>query len=490
MSDLGSPPADSSGLLFYLKRCRSLCRQLAECLDVTAIANTITNGLVDEFGCAFARIWIVEPDRQALRLVASAGLHTRLDGSFARVPMGAFKVGKIAQHSISFLSNRLSEEPWVKDRDWAIANHLQGFAGLPLVRGNQTLGVLAVFSHGPMAPEFLEALQVLSDTLTVALASATRHQQTRAVLSGGVPPVPTLSERLGAILGGQRLSLIGTERSVSAATSCLLVRATEQLAVLDCSYCRLMYAPTQVQLDAMVAMSTAQAGREPAAMSQWADLRFACAALGGSLAITQGVQQTMLQVRVTLPQGFGVNPLEVRVGCRTPVLQAALTRLAHTVGLTVISSEDPSIPLLTDVPPGEDWSSDRWHDLTSPPQLYLVVQTSTATQIMPLPADTPPDELRTAIAAALAGELSTWEIPAATNPLSDREREILGLLAQGMRDRDVAENLFISERTVKFHLNNALTKLNARTRLEAVYKAAVQRFIQSDSNATPDPLVS
>lgn len=68
--------------------------------------------------------------------------------------MEAYKVGKIAQNRVPFLSNQLAGEPWVKDRDWAIANQIQGFAGYPLLAGDRLVGVLAAFSHNPIAPEF------------------------------------------------------------------------------------------------------------------------------------------------------------------------------------------------------------------------------------------------------------------------------------------------------------------------------------------------
>ena len=112
-----------------------------------------------------------------LKLVASSGLYTRLDGDFASVPMGAYKVGKIAQNCIPFLSNQLAEETWVKDRQWAIANSICGFAGLPLAIAGEAIGVLAVFSHQPMEAEFLEALRILCSSVAVALNNAQLYQQ-------------------------------------------------------------------------------------------------------------------------------------------------------------------------------------------------------------------------------------------------------------------------------------------------------------------------
>ena len=61
--------------------------------------------------------------------------------------------------------------------------------------------------------------------------------------------------------------------------------------------------------------------------------------------------------------------------------------------------------------------------------------------------------------------------------LSPREQEVIQLLASGMRDLEIASKLFISDRTVKFHINNAVTKLNSSTRIQAVYQAYTQGLI-------------
>lgn len=53
-------------------------------------------------------------------------------------------------------------------------------------------------------------------------------------------------------------------------------------------------------------------------------------------------------------------------------------------------------------------------------------------------------------------------------PLSDREQEILRLLAGGASNREIATRLFVSENTVKFHLKNVYAKLAVSTRLQAI----------------------
>jgi DNA-binding NarL/FixJ family response regulator len=56
--------------------------------------------------------------------------------------------------------------------------------------------------------------------------------------------------------------------------------------------------------------------------------------------------------------------------------------------------------------------------------------------------------------------------------LTDREREVLKFLAQGKRNREIAEELFIAEKTVKNHVSNILWKLECNDRTQAALFAA------------------
>lgn len=104
--------------------------------------------------------------------------------------------------------------------------------------------------------------------------------------------------------------------------------------------------------------------------------------------------------------------------------------------------------------------------------------------------DTPPEDLVSAIRSVAAGDavvspkvtrrlLSRFIVedappardPAILESLTDREREVLGTLAAGMSNAEIARELFLSEATVKTHVGRILGKLGLRDRVQAVVLA-------------------
>jgi DNA-binding NarL/FixJ family response regulator len=59
-----------------------------------------------------------------------------------------------------------------------------------------------------------------------------------------------------------------------------------------------------------------------------------------------------------------------------------------------------------------------------------------------------------------------------TEHLSDRELEVIRFVAKGLSNKQIAHEIFISESTVKFHLQNASKKLTAHNRAELVSRAS------------------
>lgn len=70
----------------------------------------------------------------------------------------------------------------------------------------------------------------------------------------------------------------------------------------------------------------------------------------------------------------------------------------------------------------------------------------------------------------------------ARQQLSSRELEILQLIANGLKNREIAETLRISENTVRNHVNNLMEKLDSRDRTEAVTMAVRQGIVRLDED--------
>jgi DNA-binding response OmpR family regulator len=87
------------------------------------------------------------------------------------------------------------------------------------------------------------------------------------------------------------------------------------------------------------------------------------------------------------------------------------------------------------------------------------------------------DILESIIRARLVGVARNEIWPKLTH-LNDREAEILTWAARGKTSAQIAEMLGLAKRTIDFHLDNARAKLGARTRTEAVVKAAIGRIIE------------
>ena len=96
--------------------------------------------------------------------------------------------------------------------------------------------------------------------------------------------------------------------------------------------------------------------------------------------------------------------------------------------------------------------------------------------------DTQAEELRTSIKAAAAGQvqlsprvaarlLREVRGPKATLPLTERETQVLKLLAQGYSNKEIGRELEIGEKTVKTHVGNVLAKLGVPSRTQAALYA-------------------
>lgn len=152
----------------------------------------------------------------------------------------------------------------------------------------------------------------------------------------------------------------------------------------------------------------------------------------------------------------------------------------------------PDVVLMDLVMPGMDGATATRLIREQCPEIQVVALTSFKEQelvhgalkagaIGYLLKDISAEELANAIRAAYAGkptlatEAAQVLIQAAQKPaevigsdLTEREREVLALMAQGLNNNQIAEKLVLSVSTAKFHVSSILMKLNASSRTEAV----------------------
>jgi len=185
------------------------------------ILHHCVDAAVHHLGAALARIWIVEPGdlcegchkaawctnrTLCLHLKASAGLSSNLDGEYRRVPLGALKIGRIAQGMGVMVTNDVLGDERLPNKDWLRENGLQSFAGFPLVIEGKVFGVMAVFARVPLSGATLQTLESICNGIAAtiarkraetALRERSRQQTIEAELSLLAVTVPDFHSLLG-----------------------------------------------------------------------------------------------------------------------------------------------------------------------------------------------------------------------------------------------------------------------------------------------------
>lgn len=231
---------------------------------------------------------------------------------------------------------------------------------------------------------------------------------------------------------------------------------------IGCAYCRLIYTGESVTLEAIIPVTDLTSPD----LRSWiqsilSELFFVTSCLGGVLQTETSINQRVIQVALKVPYRPKLGqPLKIQ--CHLPVLQLAFTHLAFLAGLIVCTETNEEVPLLTD-------------DVTQVQAAKHVLWVQQEAQVIPkgikarVDLSTSPVQLRHAVEAVVRGE--AWGNNSESRMqriFSERKLEILTLLTQGHRDRDIADRLIISESTVKFHMNNVLAKLKVRTQQSCI----------------------
>ncbi|HLL82954.1 MAG TPA: PAS domain-containing protein, partial [Longimicrobium sp.] len=132
---------------------------------------------------AFARVWTLNDEEQVLELQASAGMYTHLDGAHGRVPVGAFKIGKIAREAVPHLTNDVLTDERVSDKEWARREGMVSFAGYPLMVEGRVIGVIAMFARQTLSESTMGALASVADGIALAIDRARVEESRERLLA-------------------------------------------------------------------------------------------------------------------------------------------------------------------------------------------------------------------------------------------------------------------------------------------------------------------
>ena len=131
--------------------------------SLRGILHRCAETMVRHLDAAFARIWTFKSGGAEFELEASAGMYTRLDGRFSRIPVGQLKIGLIARERKAQLTNDVQNDPRISDHNWARAEKMQSFAGYPLVVEDRVIGVMGMFSRQALTESTVETLAFIAD---------------------------------------------------------------------------------------------------------------------------------------------------------------------------------------------------------------------------------------------------------------------------------------------------------------------------------------
>jgi PAS domain S-box-containing protein len=163
-------------------------------IHLKEILRGCTEAIVRHLDAAFARIWILSKDESMLELQASAGMYTRLDGSYSRIPVGELKVGLIAREKKAHFTNDVMNDPRVHDKAWAKSSGMVAFAGYPLIVEDRLIGVVALFAHRRLSESILDTLASVADTIAQGIERRRAEEALQASernLSAIINTIPT-----------------------------------------------------------------------------------------------------------------------------------------------------------------------------------------------------------------------------------------------------------------------------------------------------------
>jgi len=180
---------------------KSLLLDMPQERSLTGVLELIVRRLARGPQTALVRIWLLnsidiqvvcppcwdsKKNGNFLYLVASAGnpLNSpgedwdRRDGDFSRFPVGERKVGRIAATGEPIeIFDITKDSNWIARPDWAERERIRGFLGQPLICGDETLGVLAVFTRDKPSSDEVQWLRMVADHAAMSILNARAFEE-------------------------------------------------------------------------------------------------------------------------------------------------------------------------------------------------------------------------------------------------------------------------------------------------------------------------
>ncbi|CAG1000852.1 putative sensor histidine kinase pdtaS [Methanosarcinales archaeon] len=144
--------------------------------------NLCAESMVRNLDAALARIWTLNKGKNMLEMQASAGMYTHTDGFHSRIPVGKFKIGLIARERIPHLTNEISSDPRIHDKEWAKGEGIAAFAGYPLIIEEELVGVMGIFARKPLTDFTVSALASVADNIALCITRKQAEEEACATL--------------------------------------------------------------------------------------------------------------------------------------------------------------------------------------------------------------------------------------------------------------------------------------------------------------------
>ncbi|HTE18327.1 MAG TPA: response regulator, partial [Armatimonadota bacterium] len=164
---------------------------LARSGDLQCVLQECAAALIRHPGAAFARIWTYSETDDVLELQSSAGEFAATADAFARIRLGDYLIGHVAEQRTPYVTSDLVHDPLFGGREWAAEHRITAFAGYPLLVEHRPVGVMAAFSRRAFTEEVLDAFATIAE----GIAQYIQRKRAEEALRGRAEELATLARR-------------------------------------------------------------------------------------------------------------------------------------------------------------------------------------------------------------------------------------------------------------------------------------------------------